>query len=62
MREKTFANFKVLWLFAKVFFVKFGGVASISSTSEHSMKIVFSTNLQKFSPSNVFRYKVCTRL
>ena len=27
-REKTFANFAVLWLFVKVFFTIFGGVAS----------------------------------
>ena len=27
-REKTFVNFVVLWLFAKVFSAKFGGVAS----------------------------------
>ena len=30
-REKTFANFSVLWLFAKVFSVKFGGVASFGT-------------------------------
>ena len=34
LREKTFANFEVLWLFAEVFtFSKFGGVASFGSTS-----------------------------
>ena len=33
-REKTFANFEVLQLFAKVFTVKFGGVASFGGTSE----------------------------
>ena len=27
-REKTIPNFAVLWLFAKVFSAKFGGVAS----------------------------------
>ena len=27
-REKIFVNFAVLWLFAKVFSVKFGGMAS----------------------------------
>ena len=27
-REKTFVNFTVLWLFAKVFSTKFGGLAS----------------------------------
>ena len=29
-REKTFANFAVLWLFAKVFSTKFGGVAPLA--------------------------------
>ena len=29
-REITFTNFAVLWLFAKVFYVKFGGVASLA--------------------------------
>jgi len=29
-REKTFANFTVLWLYAKVFSTKFGGVASFA--------------------------------
>ena len=28
-REKTFADFAVLWLFAKVFSAKFGGMASV---------------------------------
>ena len=32
--EKTFANFDILWLFAKVFSMKFKGV-SVGSTSEH---------------------------
>ena len=31
-REKTFANFMVLWLLVKVFSVKFEGVASFSAT------------------------------
>ena len=31
LREKTFANFTVLWLFAKVFSAKFGGVASLGA-------------------------------
>ena len=30
LREKTFANFTVLWLFAKVFSAKFGGMASLA--------------------------------
>ena len=33
-RDKAFANFKVLWLFVNVFFVKFGGVTSFVGTSE----------------------------
>ena len=43
LREKTFVNFEVLQLSAKVFFAK---------------KILFSANSQKFSPSKVFRYTV----
>ena len=54
-------NFEVLWLFVKVFSTKFGGMVSIGGTSEQSakvffMKIEFSTNLCKFSPSKVFHY------
>ena len=41
---KTFANFEVLWLFEKVFFAKFGGVASIGGISEQFTK-VFSTKI-----------------
>jgi len=40
--EKTFANFEVLWLFAKDF----------------SMKILFSTSLRKFSPTKFSHYTV----
>ena len=45
-REKTFTNFKVLWLFVKVFFVKFGGVMSSGGIigSERSAK-VFSVKI-----------------
>ena len=54
-------NFKVLWLFAKVFSTESGGVASFGGTSKQSVKvfstkIVFSTNLQKISSSKVSRY------
>ena len=42
-RGKTFVNFEVLWLFAKVFSVQFGGMASFGGTSEQSVKI-FSAN------------------
>ena len=33
-REKTFMNFKVLWLSTKDLSAKFGGVASFGDTSE----------------------------
>ena len=52
-REKTFANFKVLPLFVKVFSAKLGGMASFGSdTSEQSVKvfsakILFPPNLAK---------------
>ena len=42
-REK-FCNYWVLWLFAKVFSVKFGGMAFIGGGSEQSTK-VFSTKM-----------------
>ena len=38
---KNFCEFEVLWLFVKVFFAKFGGVASI---------VAQVSNSQKFSP------------
>ena len=38
-REKTLANFKVLWLFVKVFSTKFGGVVSFGSTSEQKFSL-----------------------
>ena len=41
-REKTFVNFAVLWLFAKVFSVKFLGMVSFGAAKVR--------NLQKFSP------------
>ena len=64
-REKTFANFTVLWLSAKVFSVKLGGVVSFGTASEQSAKvfsakIVFFTNLWKFSPLKVSRYTVAS--
>ena len=40
-REKTFGNFAVLWLFAKVFSAKFGSVVSFGTAR--------ASNLQKFS-------------
>ena len=38
-REKTLPNFEVLWLFAKVFFTKFGHVAFFCDTIEQSLKV-----------------------
>ena len=37
-----FANFEVLWLFAKVFSMKFGHVASFDSTSEKFVEVFSS--------------------
>ena len=35
LRDKTFVNCEVLWLFIKVFSTKFGGMASFGGISEH---------------------------
>ena len=48
MREKTFANFKVLRLFTKVFSKKLGGVVSFGDTSKQSKK-VFSVKFAEVS-------------
>ena len=59
LREKTFVNFTVLWLFAKFFSAKFGdvvffGAAQASNPQKvFSTKIIFFTNSRKFSPSKV---------
>ena len=45
-REKTFANFVVLWLFATVFSVKFGSVASFGAAK--------ASNLRKFSQQKLY--------
>ena len=63
-REKTFANFVVLWLFMKVVSAKFWGVASFGAAKQairESLlrKFVVFTNSRKFSPSKVSRYTVC---
>ena len=64
LRDKTFVNFEVLWLFTKVFSAKFGGVASFGGSSEQSAK-VFSTNFFLFSlihtsffPAEVYHHTV----
>ena len=62
LREKTFTNFAVLWLFVKVFSVEFGGVVSFGTAKGSNpqkfspQKIVFFTNSRKFSPWNVSHY------
>ena len=56
MKEKTFVNFAVLWLCAKVFSAKFGGMVSLwRGESEQfakvfSMKIVFLPIRDSFLP------------
>ena len=62
-REKTFANFAILCLFAKVFSVKYGGMASLARYKRaiHNsflreiwvhgvLGMVQASNPQKFSP------------
>lgn len=46
-REKSLVNFEVFWLFLKVFFTNFGGMASFGGTSKQlteifTVKIIFS--------------------
>ena len=53
----------VLWLYAKVFSTKFGAWHPLvwqkqAIRESFSTKIIFFTNLRKFSPSKVFRYAV----
>ena len=43
--EKTFANFAVLWLFAKVFSVKFGGVMFFDTAKQAIRKNFLHENL-----------------
>ena len=45
-RKKTFTNFKVLWLFVKVFSAKFGGMALFGDASEQSAKVFSAKNHQ----------------
>ena len=59
-------NFEVLWLFMKVFFTKFGSVASVGSTGKQSAKvfsakIVFSGQFTRvFSLKLFLPYGICT--
>ena len=52
--KKTFVNFKVLWLFVNIFFVKFGGVVSFGSTSKQSMEVFSVKNFIFHQFMNVF--------
>ena len=55
-REKTFANFKILWLYAKDFFAKFGVWHPLGLLQKRAIRESFLhenrifTNLRKFSP------------
>ena len=50
-REKTFTNFTVLWLFAKVFSAKFGAWCPLAwdKRAIHESFFRFFTNLRSFS-------------
>ena len=56
LREKTFANFVVLWLFTKVFSAKFGGVASFAVAIESNLRKFFFRIFKQFT--KVFSSKV----
>ena len=51
LREKTFTNFVVLWLFVKVFSTKFGGVVSFC--------VAQASNLWNFSPQKLSFSPIC---
>ena len=51
-REKTFANFAVLWLFTKVFFTKFGGIASFGAAKASNPR-KFSLKFSRYTVSDV---------
>ena len=51
LREKTFANFAVLWLFTKVFSVKFGVVVSFVRHKQAGCESFFSTKIVFFTNS-----------
>jgi len=60
-REKTFANFTVLWLFAKVFSAKFGTWCPLARDKQAIHKSFYCVFYQsmKVSPSKVFRSTLC---
>ena len=49
--EKTLVNFTVLWLFAKVFSAKFGGMVSFGTA--------WASNPRKFSPRKSYFSPIC---
>ena len=65
--EKTFVSLTVLWLLAKLFSAKFGGMVSFDTAQVRNLRkfslqknlMVFFTNSWKFSPLKVFHYMVC---
>ena len=66
-REKTFANFAVLWLYAKFFPANFGAWCPLARQKcaipeSFLCENRIFTNSRKFSPSKVSRYTVCTVL
>ena len=66
-REKTFVNFVVLWLYAKVFSVKFEAWHPLALQKRAIRESILRenrifTNSQKFSPSKVSRYMIVPHL
>ena len=61
-KKKTFANFVVLWLYAKVFSAKFGAWHLLARQKQaiHESKNRIFTDSQNFSPSKVSHYTVFT--
>ena len=63
LREKTFVNFTVLWLYAKVFSARFGAWHPLA-LQKRAIRESFLrenhifTHSRKFSPSKVSRYTV----
>ena len=62
LREKTFANFAVLWLFTKVFSAKFGGIVSFVRHKQAGCESFFPRKSYfspiQFSPSKVSVYRL----
>ena len=57
-------SYMYMYLLAKVFFVKIGGVSSFGDTSKQSAKLFYvkNLNLQKFSTKNISRYTIPTNM